>query len=190
MTSAARIDIDLTGDGELREVLHKSTLPIAIFDLGSMRFLDANEAARAVIGLDAVADLPEAVSDVFIGVDEQRASASARLLADGAVIAFEARRDLRRSDGTTIAVHTWVRSIDVLRPHAALIVFKPHETDAPDSFTGELPSTRLQLSGPVVVGSMDLDLRVRRLGNDVVELLGVEPETLLGQTLVERIHRD
>jgi PAS domain S-box-containing protein len=189
-STAVTIDVDLSGEADLREVLHQNALPIAIFDLESMQFVDANAAARALVGLDEDAALPETVADIFDAVEEERSAASLRLLADGAIIAFEARRRLQRVDGTTIAVHTWVRSLDVLRAHSALIVIKPRGGDSPDSFTGELPSTRLRLAGPVVVGSLDLDMRVRRLANDVAELLGEEPEALIGQPLVERIHRD
>src|SRR6185436_5252591 len=100
------------------------------------------------------------------------------------------RRHLRCADGTMIAVHSWVRSLDPLRAHAALIVFTLRDPDSPDSFTGDLPARKLRLSGAVVVGSVDLDMNVRRLGSDVVELLGEEPEALIGKPLVERIHRD
>ncbi len=155
-----------------------------------MRFIDANEAARALVGLGDDVELPERVSDIVVGVEEDELMAPLRLLGDGTILAFEARRHLRRADGSTISVHSWVRSLESLRSHTALVVFALRDADGPDSFTGELPGTRLRLSGPVVVGSLDLDMRIRRVGKDVVELLGEEPEALLGHPLVERLHRD
>jgi PAS domain S-box-containing protein len=175
---------------ELREVLHQSVLPLATFSLDDMRFIDANSAARELVGLGEHDPLPETISDIVIGGEDELSSASLRLLADGAILAFEARRHLRHTDGTIIPVHTWVRSLDSLGVHLALIVFQPREDAPPASFTGQFAGPRLHLSGPVVVGSIDLDMRVRRLGNDVLELLGCEADTMLGLPLVERLHRD
>jgi DNA-binding CsgD family transcriptional regulator/PAS domain-containing protein len=163
---------------------------MAMFDLADMSFLDANGAARALVGLADDAPLPDKIGEFIVGVEAQESAALLRLLADGAILAFEAHRHLRCSNGTMIPVHCWVQSLDSLRAHSALVVFAPRLGDAPDSFTGDLPGTRLRLSGPVVVGSLDLDMRIQRLGNDIVDLLGEQPEAMLGQPLVERLHRD
>jgi len=181
---------DASAEVDIRDVLHQSALPIATFDLDSMRLIDANTAARALVGLSDDDELPERVADVVVGVAEEQLSTLLGLLGDGTILAFEARRHLRHADGTVIAVHTWVRSLDSLRSNTAMVVFAPRDPNGPDSFTGELPGMRLHLSGPVVVGSLDLDMRVRRLGNDCVELLGEQPEALVGHPLVERLHRD
>ena len=135
--------------------------------------------------------LPETIADIVVEDEQEHSSASLRLLADGAIVAFEALRHLRRADGTTMPVHTWVRSLDrTRRARRADRLQATGVATAPDSFTGELPGRELRLSGPVVVGSLDLDMRVQRLGNDVLELLGEQPDALLGQPLVERMHRD
>ncbi len=176
-------------EAELREVLHRSALAMATFDLDDMSFVDANVAARALVGLDEHASLPEKLSDIVLEAKGAEPSASLRLLADGEILAFEAQRHLRCVNGTMISVHCWVESVDFVHAHTALIVFAPW-VDAHDAFSADLPGTRLRLSGPVVVGSLDLDMRMQRLGNDIVELLGEEPETMLGQPLVERLHRD
>ncbi len=175
---------------DIRDVLHQSALPIATFDLDDMRFIDANAAARALVGLGDDDELPEKISDIVVGVPEEQLMASLRLLGDGTILAFEARRHLRHTDGSVIAVHTWVRSLESVRSHAALVVLAPRDANRPDSYTGELPGRRLHFSGPVVVGSLDIDMRVRRLGNDIVDLLGDEADALLGQPLVERLHQD
>ena len=190
MSTAATTDAGVPREVDIRDVLHQSALPLATFDFDEMRFIDLNGAARALIGLSDDDELPDRVADVVVGVEEEELMAPLRLLRDGTIIAFEARRDVRRADGTVIAVHSWVRSLDSIRSRTALAVFALREGKGPDSFTGELPGTRLHLSGPVVVGSLDLDMRIRRLGNDVVELLGEEPDAMLGQPLVEWLHRD
>jgi PAS domain S-box-containing protein len=163
---------------------------MAMFDLDDMSFIDANVAARALVGLDDDAALPDKLGGFVVGAEADEWSAALRLLADGVILAFEAHRHVRCFDGTMIPVHCWVQSLDSLRANTALGVFAPRAGDAPNSFTGDVPGTRLRFSGPVVVGSLDLDMRVQRVGNDIVDLLGEEPEAMLGQPLVERIHRD
>ncbi len=190
MRTAAVSDANFDREAELREVLHRSALAMATFDLDDMSFVDANEAARALVGLDDDAALPARFGAFILEAEAEDSRVAMRLLADGAILAFEAHLHLRIANGTIAPVHCWVQSLDSFRAHTALLVFAPRAGDAPDSFTGDLPGTRLRLSGPVVVGSLDLDMRVRRLGNDIVDLLGEEPEAMLGQPLVERIHRD
>src|SRR3954469_25785252 len=143
---------------------------MAMFDLDDMSFIDANVAARALVGLDDDAALPDKLGGFVVGAEADESAASLRLLADGAIRAFEAHRHLRCADGTLIPVHCWVQSLDSLRANTALAVFAPRAGGAPVSFPGDVSGTRLRFSGPVVVGSLDLDMRVRRLGNDIVDL--------------------
>ena len=73
-------DEDASREVDIRDVLHQSGLPIAMFDLDDMRFIDANAAARALVGLGDDDELPEKISDIVVGVPEEQLMASLRLL--------------------------------------------------------------------------------------------------------------
>jgi PAS domain S-box-containing protein len=181
----------MSTEAELREVLHRSTLPLATVSLLDLTIRDANHAALCVLGFDD-SDLSSiSLSDVLQPADEETARIEMKLLAEGSIVAYEARRKLQHDDGHTIEAHVWVRSLHHVQPNTALIVFlEEHGDPGPEDLVPDLPATRLRLSGPVVVGTIDLDMRVVRLSAEITELVGEDPAALIGQPIVERIHRD
>jgi PAS domain S-box-containing protein len=181
---------DLTPEAELREVLHRSTLPIATFDLDDKRIVDANAAAREAIGIPPGGRLPQSLDEVIDPTQRQYSVDALHALAEGAIVAFESRRSLVCADGTRFDARIWVRSLHKLRVHAALIVFVRFGSDDAQDISGQLPAARLQFSGPVVVGELDLEMRLVHCSPDIRELLGEPADGLLGRPLVERIHPD
>jgi PAS domain S-box-containing protein len=177
-------------EAELREVLHRSTLPLATVSMVDLTVRDANHAALCALGYD---DEFTAMSlaDVLQPADAKVARTEMALLADGAILAYEAHRKLQHADGHTIEAHVWVRSLHHVVEDTALVVFMEEgSAQGSDELIDDFPATRLRLSGPVVVGTIDLDMRIVRLSAEIEELVGEEPAALIGQPIVERIHRD
>jgi len=169
-------------------VLHRSTLPIATFDLDDLTLIDANGAALGCLGYETANGLPSSLNDLVVHREETDARDALQLLARRAISAFETHAHLKCADGATFDARVWVRSLQHLDAHAALIVFAENRADTVPTWGQQLPATRLRLSGPVVVGAIDLDMHVTRCSADVVELLGREPDALIGHSLVEQIH--
>ena len=178
---------------QLRELLQRSPLPLARFDLGSMLVTDANEAGRQVLGVQDLSAFPLPLHAVLVPEDEAMAAKSLKLLADGTIHAYDARRRLRRTDGSAVPGRVWVRALGPPNDTTALVVFMPESgragLDSADD-TPAQPATRLALSGPVVVGTIDAATRIMRISADAKALLKTQPTELLDVALVDLVHPD
>jgi PAS domain S-box-containing protein len=193
MTAMVNVPTSGTSDAELREAMYRSPLPLGLIDLAETTLIDANAPARAALGLGDD-DFPRSVDQLLAGEDASHARDALRLVADGTLHAYETRRRFLRPDGTDVEGRVWVRSLAYLRAGYALAVFLP----GPDTETGidlsevdfELPGTRVDVAGPVVVGSIDLDSSIRRISADCDRLLGAKAGALIDTPLVDRLHPD
>jgi DNA-binding CsgD family transcriptional regulator len=176
---------------QLRELLESSPLPLARFDLGTMLLTDANDAARDVLGVRRDANVfPLPLKKVIGPDDEAMAERSLKLVADGTIHAYDARRSVRRLDGSTIAGRVWVRALGPPNETSALVLFLPESARDLADDTPTPPATRLSLTGPVVVGSIDAATRIKQISSDAKALLKTKPETLLDVALVDLVHSD
>ena len=175
---------------DLRAALHRSPLAIALIDLDDMRLLEANAAALRTIGLVPEDPLPGTLDEIFDPETRAASKAALEVLAADAIMAFESRRTLRSADGTPFDAHLWVRSLRSIGLHAALVIVAPYDGVDPVDLESGVPATRLDLGGAVAVGSIDLELRILSCSADIAEILGCDPETVIGETLTARVHPD
>jgi PAS domain S-box-containing protein len=180
-----------TVDEDLRDLLHRSPLPLALLDLDSMTFVDGNEPARELLGEKGEIDFPVALRNVLLPKDRGAAERALQLVADGTINSYDARREVRRSDGATVRGHIWVRALPSPSKDAALVVFLPETTDGLGVELGEAvrPAMRFPLNETVVVGSFDAGTRITQVSADVKKL-GRSPEELLGTALVDLVDPD
>ena len=90
----------MSTEAELREVLHRSTLPLATISLVDLAIVDANHAALGALGFDDNELSSVHLSDILQPADEKTARIEMGLLAEGAIQAYEARRKLQHADGS------------------------------------------------------------------------------------------
>jgi DNA-binding CsgD family transcriptional regulator/PAS domain-containing protein len=178
-------------DAQLHDLLHRSPLALALLDLESMLIVDANGAARELISENEPVTFPVHLRDVLLPEDEGPAVRALQLVADGAIHSYDTRRRVKRRGGGTVAGHIWVRALPSPRDDVALVVFLPEADSGGDNedLTG-LPATRVSLSDPVVIGSIDAGTRFTQLSADARKVLGTEPAALLGEALVDYVHPD
>jgi PAS domain S-box-containing protein len=182
-----------TIEAQLRDLLHRSPLALAILDLDSMTIVDANEPTRALLGEKGEIRFPVSLRDVLLPEDRGPAERALQLVADGTISSYDARRNVLRSDGAMVRGHIWVRALSSPSKDAALVVFLPegaggYGDDLDDAATR--PAMRLPLNEAVVVGSFDAGTRLTQISADVKKLLGRAPEELLGTALVDLVDPD
>ena len=120
-----------------------------------------------------------------------------RLFATGALDGIEARRRLRRVDGSWVAVtvrgHA-VRRVSGRGPVLVLAAYTPAGQERPAvtaELQAEVPSRMLALVPDVAhpaVGILDHRWRVAQLSTDVDVLLGHQPAALIGASILEMTH--
>jgi PAS domain-containing protein/DNA-binding CsgD family transcriptional regulator len=179
-------------DAQLRDVLHRSALPLALVDLDTLLIVDANDAARALLGEHGDVQLPLALHDVLLPEDEARVVSALQLVRDGTIHSYDASRRLRRSDGATVRAHIWVRALPSPSNDFALAVFLPDDgaEGASDNNVAALPAPPLALKEPIVIGSIDASTRITQMSADAKALLGETPNAYIGQELVGLVHPD
>ncbi len=188
MTDAA---LPETTTAELREVVQRSTLPLALLELGTMLLVDANAPACQIIGVEFPVDAPVPLGVLLAPDDAAHAAQALQLVADGTIDGYEANRKVLRSDGAVVDGHVWVRSISHVRHAMALVVFmSERQGTLPDHDTTELPSMRLALTAPIAVGTMEIDTRLVRISVEIEKFVGERPRALRGTLLIDRIHPD
>jgi PAS domain-containing protein/DNA-binding CsgD family transcriptional regulator len=186
------MNVEPSTEAELRDAMHRNPLPLALIALDTMQFLDVNEAARRLIG--ASDDVEITLANVLLPEDEENARQALALIAHETIHAYETRRRLRRTDGTTIAGHVWVRSLAYLRPGTALAVFvsddeaRTADGDGEDLALIDAPGHRIQSLPPIAIASIGLDTTIKRISAESAEILGDSPAKLIGTPLVDALH--
>jgi PAS domain S-box-containing protein len=180
-----------TVDEQLRDLLHRSPLPLALLDLDSMLFVDANEPARRLLSEKGDVEFPVALREVLLPEDHGAAERALQLVADGTINSYDARRNVRRADGGTVRGHIWVRALPSPSKDSALVVFLPETTDGlgVELVEAVRPAMRLPLGETVVIGSFDAGTRITQVSADVKKL-GRAPGDLLGTALVDLVDPD
>jgi PAS domain S-box-containing protein len=180
-------------DTELRDVVHRSPLALALISLDSLVLVDANDAALAILGRREPLRFPVRLHEVLPTEDAAPAARALRLIADGTIHSYDAARRLRREDGETVNGHIWVRALPYPEHSVALALFVPEPDQVlvlKDDDVRAIPARRFPLDAPLVVGSMDAGTHVTQLSADVERVLGIAAEALLGEAFVDLVHPD
>src|SRR5262249_41656533 len=159
--------------------LESSPLPLARFDFGTMLLTDANDAAREVLGAPNANVFPLPLKKIIEPADEELAERSLKLVADGTLHAYDAPPRVRRLDRGGVPCPVGRRAPGPPNDPSALVLFLPESPKAAADETPAPPGTRLSLTGPVAVGSIDAATRIKQISADAKALLKTKPEDLL-----------
>jgi len=170
-------------DEGLERAITASDLPVGLVDLRSLTLLALSPRAAAMMGAASQDLVGTSVLEV---TDEPEATRDAlEVMARGAIDAYEARRRLRRVDGSTSDTRLWVRDLGAQgHPGLALLFVVPERGSH-----GEPELARLAPTHPeVTVGTADESGTVDRLSPEVRELLGYSNSELEGAPLIDSVH--
>jgi putative two-component system response regulator len=169
------------------DALLRAPIPLALVELSTRRLVAANAAFALLAGLDASgingADVLE------LSVAEERSVAEWVLtgMASGVIDSCHLRGQLRRGDGSELAVQAWLgpcrgaESDD--RALLAVVVGAQWSARA-------VPAALETAASRVMFGSVDHDWRWREMSTDAAELFGWEPERFNGGPLLGMVHHD
>ena len=161
------------------ELVRHSPIPLVLLDLATQRVLEASDDALRVLGGgrdDVVGQLATTFSD-----EKQLTTDALRLLSTGTVEGYQSPRRLRRSDGTPFEAWVWTRRIPDADAVLLVLTDQPVQRD---------PHPVTVAPQPSVVGVVDDAWRIVTVSADVEDLLGVDPQAIIGTRADERIHRD
>ncbi|MCU1485331.1 MAG: Response regulator containing a CheY-like receiver domain and an DNA-binding domain [Actinomycetia bacterium] len=170
MTPSARPEIDL---------VRHSPIPLVLLDLVTQQVLEASDEGLRVLGGtrdEVVGQLATTFSD-----EKQLTTDALGLLTAGTVEGYQSPRRLRKADGTPFDAWVWTRRVPDADAVLLVLTDQPLQRD-PHPVTVE--------HQPSVVGVVDDDWRIVTVSADVEDLLGVDPQALIGVEATERIHCD
>jgi DNA-binding CsgD family transcriptional regulator/PAS domain-containing protein len=156
----------------------RSAHPIALVNVQSAVFIDANDRLVALIGLPAVRR-GVGLQSVLRNAGEVRRGLE--LLRDGAVDAYLSRWSLRTPEGRDIEPAAWVRIADDSRDVAIV-------TLSTDPIVDDVDTVALDDVGDVAVGHLDADLTVCDVTDGITAILGWTTEEWSGKNLLDSVH--
>ena len=172
-------------DERLGRAIGSSELPVGLIELESFALLTLSRSAAALLG----APLDDLIGMSVLELTEQPEATRDALetMARGSIDAYEARRQLRRSDGSTSDVRLWVRDLGA-QGHSGMALMLL----IPDPGTlGEEELARIAPALPeVTVGTVDESGAFDRLSPEVQDLLGYASVDLDGELLLDSVHPD
>ncbi len=155
------------------DAINRSAIAVAQFDLATHRVVAVSDAAAALVGLPR----PQLVGRPVTEFVEGETTGGLPLLATGRLEGFEARRQIRRADGTLVTAYVWAHVLGLTRPARFAAVFLM------DGAPEQPPS--LWLASPTsdqrVIGTVDEQWRIDRISQEVRHVLGYAPGELAGK---------
>lgn len=178
--------ISIRPGSESAELLAQCPFPVGLISLAGRRLVGMSPQLPSVLFLEPGesdgADLHTLVDDPKL------LDALFDLISGGSIDAYEARRKLRRRDGSRIDAENWVTVTASASREWALWIVAPLGQDA----GGYLPEPAetawpLRVSG-LVVGTFDSSWRLERVSEDVQSVVGRPAEALVGVSFLDLLH--
>jgi PAS domain S-box-containing protein len=172
----------------LGELVASAAAPLWVLELPSGKVLAANEAAARLLGVSLKDFIGQNVLE-RLAPDEQPAAAGALgALAAGKLIGYQARRNFRGRGRDAREVAIWVSAVDVdggrLGLASAVPLHGGGEWPGPVAAVLSRPGS----PGHIALGTLDNEWRIDRISSDVVDILGYEPEEVVGKPVLGFVH--
>jgi DNA-binding CsgD family transcriptional regulator len=144
-------------------------------EVASGRIVVANPPARALLSPEGGELFGRGVESFTVDAPP---SGALELLMSGRLNGFEAVRQLRLSDGSSMPIHTWLRTIGQELPPRHVLVIAMAEGRPAGSVHSPLPE-----DFRIIIGTSDVNLVIDRVSSDVDAVLGRTPSDLIGQSI-------
>jgi DNA-binding CsgD family transcriptional regulator/PAS domain-containing protein len=168
---------------EMAGVLNLLELPIALVDLADFTIVAASSALLQLLGLSESEFLGRRVTELYTREDAAAAIGALSVLRDGVVDFYRSERHLDARFARAAKITAWGRSVKLGDRHFALVEASGGSKRAASPFTeyfGREPPA-------MALGTADGDWVIRSMSSDSVELFGVAPEALVGQSLLSLV---
>ena len=164
-----------------------SGVPLAVLGLPSGNVLLANAAVARVLGVTSETLIGSNYLDLVVTEEQRAAEEAFQALAHGALTGYQAVGSFRMEKGPAQQMALWVFAVEVDGERVVLVSAVPLHGG-----TTALEPTTTVLNGPppghIVLGTIDNEWRIDRVSHDVVEMLGYNPEEVVGLPLLGAIH--
>jgi hypothetical protein len=167
------------------QALAQVSFPVLVLDLPSRRIRAANQAVADIFAVPVPELIGRRNSEVIEFEDEQAMAQAVAALSEGTIDGYRAWRRITARDGVVKEGDLWCRAVDLDGVRYAVYVLALHPVGADPATTPKLPVNPL---GPLVVGTADAGWLVERISAEVRELIGVEWRSLIGRSLLSRVH--
>ena len=150
--------------------------PLLVADLDTMAVVSANDATYELLGATPDTFAGTSITDIVGTDDRPAAEASLRLLGSGAIDGYRAVRHLRKADGSVVAATVWARLRHLDGKRLAVVTIEGDGAGV--SWPQRDASVRIAL---IVT---DHDWVIEHVSNDVEGILGRDPESYKGLSLL------
>jgi DNA-binding CsgD family transcriptional regulator len=171
-----------------QEVIARSQIPLLLVQISTRRIIGKSKPAETMVGS----------TDSVYGLTGDREQTRKRLdlLDHGVIDGYQFRADLIDHTGATFSADFDVQRVG--NPGAedlAIVMVSPHDRGRSGDRAAAMAAMReaipsAELDVPILVGTVDQDWRISRLSNDVAEVLGRDPTSLIGVPFTTWVHRD
>ena len=158
-----------------QEALDRLDVPALLVELPSRCILAANSAFAELIARPVSELIGHPNNEVIAFSDEAGMIRSLEAVSTGALDAYRAKRTLTLGDGVVKHVIAWGRAIDIDGRRSAVFIVSPRCGGV------EPPQT---WAGPLVIGHANSSLRITCISSDAREVLGWDPEQIVGKPLL------
>jgi DNA-binding CsgD family transcriptional regulator/PAS domain-containing protein len=171
--------------GSLEGMVEATDLPFAVVALPSAEILAANDAMARLTGAMTGALIGSNYLDWLVPAQRHAAEAMLRALAEGWLTGYQAVRHFELD--LTHEFTVWVWAVDAEGGRVGLAAAaRVRDGSARSNRAGAVRD--VLAAGDVVLGTLDHEWRVDRVSNDVVEVLGSQPEELVGCPVLGAIY--
>jgi DNA-binding CsgD family transcriptional regulator len=181
---ATETDPDPAAPSPWHDVVARSSRPVFLIDLSTRRVVARSKAAEALVGpIEWAYDLTP---------HREQSRKRLDLLQSGLIDGYHFTGTLTTPSGSPLELDVGAQRVnDTEGGDLALILLSPHDGDTaghPADVLEALDASNSldashspdDLDAPLLVGTVDQDWRIERLGNEVKEVLGYDPGAVIG----------
>jgi DNA-binding CsgD family transcriptional regulator len=170
---------------ELTSAIREADLALALIDLSDFTFLSVSQAALNSYGLPAESVIGRPATD-FVQFGEREAARQAlEALSTGAINVYVAHRELHAPIDVAPLATEWLRGFQLGDRRLALAQAAPASDDGLSPIAKHFGHEPAKMA----IGTIDRAFTITALSCDITEMLGVAPQDLVGQRLLDAVAR-
>ena len=175
----------LAGAGVVyHEALQRLGIPAMIVDVSSENICAANSAAAEVLDVPVAELLGKRTADVVTLADADDIHRLYGLMSNGTIDGFRAIRHIITARGIPRQAPIWVRTVEIDNKRVAVVMLRPAAGPTADQ-AAALETLPLE---SMAVGTATSDGVVERISCELIEILGIEPQAVIGESLLKFVH--
>lgn len=187
-------------DRSLQNALGMYELAIGLVELNDFTLTSMSSAALRRLGLPAELVYGRPVIELLSEENREASRAALEALRDGVIDFYRAHRRLEPADTSGLPYTVWARSVDFGDQRFALVEMAFADQTEPDQSERGRTKPGQTFMSPIAeivgyeppsmaLGTVDTSWIVTSISSDIVDLLGVEPENVIGTRLLGAVEQ-